>query len=293
MNHSETPSTKRSLPTPVIALSAVAAILLVAVPLIVLLKGEGKARRSPAAHPAARQDEDERKQQPGKLDGPSGLDGPRPRTGEPAGPGVESGPKGVTVEQVEKIAAQFMRRISSDDRPYVFPPYALDALGDIAKRVERYSASPALAAALGSIAAGGPALAAEARREGLEPGLVIYAALAETEGGQASGDQIATARRIMPELLSLRKTLGTESADKSLILVAAYRMGGWTKKSHPLLATMRRVVKNPLTDRNVWYLREHGGLDEQAYDFVVRFVALGAIAENPRRFGVAAQPVAF
>jgi hypothetical protein len=94
-------------------------------------------------------------------------------------------------------------------------------------------------------------------------------------------------------MLSLKKTLGTESADKSLILVAAYRMGGGTKKSHPLLQTMRRLVKNPLTDRNVWYLREHGGLDDQAYHFVVSFLALGVIAENPRRFGIAASPVAY
>ena len=97
----------------------------------------------------------------------------------------------------------------------------------------------------------------------------------------------------MPELLSLRKTLGTESADKSLILVAAYKMGGWTKKSHPILGTMRRVVKNPLTDRNVWYLREHGGLDDAAYDFVVRFIALGIIGENPRRFGIPSPPIAY
>jgi len=258
---------------------AMAVILLVAVPLILLLKSPGKGRGGRAAYPVERQDEDEK----ARAKAPA----------EASKANVDAGSKAVTIEQVEKIAAQFMRRISSDDRAYVFPPYAVNALGDIAKRVEQYSASPALTVALNSIATGGPALAAQARREGLEPGLVIYAALAETEGGRASGDQIATARRIMPELLSLRKTLGTESADKSLILVAAYKMGGWTKKSHPLLGTMRRVVKNPLTDRNVWYLREHGGLDQQAYDFVVRFVALGAIAENPRRFGVAASPVAF
>jgi hypothetical protein len=97
----------------------------------------------------------------------------------------------------------------------------------------------------------------------------------------------------MPDLLSLRKTLGTESADKSLILVAAYKMGGGTKKSHPLLRTMTRVVKNPLTDRNVWFLRERGSLDDQPYQFVVNFLALGVIAENPRRFGITAPAIAY
>ena len=56
---------------------------------------------------------------------------------------------------------------------------------------------------------------------------------------------------------------------------------------------MTRAVKNPLTDRNVWYLREHGSLDDAAYNFVVNFLALGVIAENPRRFNVAASPIAY
>lgn len=53
--------------------------------------------------------------------------------------------------------------------------------------------------------------------------------------------------------------------------------------------TRRRVVKNPLTDRNVWFLREHGGLDDHA----VGFLALGVIAESSRRFGLMAAPVAY
>jgi hypothetical protein len=285
LDHPDAPRAKSGRATPLIALGAVALILLIAVPVMFLLKGESKERAARAARRAEqRQDKDEPVRASAR---------PLHQDERPPSAGGDAGPKAVAVEEVEKIAARFMRRISSDDRGYVFPPYAVGALGDIAKRIERYSGSPALAAALKSVATAGPEVAAEARREGIEPGLVIYAALAETDGGQATGDLRAVARRMLPDLLSLRKTLGTESADKSLILVAAYKVGGWTKKSHPLLQTMRRVVKDPLADRNVWYLRNHGGLDEQAYDFVVRFMALGVIADNPRRFGVAAPPAAF
>jgi hypothetical protein len=276
------------------ALGAMAAILLVAVPLMFLLNGEGDRPSRRAQYPVEGPSIDEKPQPPGRLRPPDEQPvNSNPVNSKPINSSGDAGPKDVTIEQVEKIAAQFMRRISSDDRPYVFPSYAVDALGDITKRVEQYSRSLATASALNSIATAGPEIAAASRREGIEPGLVIYTALAETDGGQRVGDQSAVARRILPDLLSLRKTLGTESADKSLILVAAYKMGGWTKKSHPLLATMRRVVKNPLTDRNVWYLREQNGLDQQAYDFVVSFIALGVIAENPRRFGVAAPPTSF
>jgi pSer/pThr/pTyr-binding forkhead associated (FHA) protein len=205
---------------------------------------------------------------------------------------VETTLKAITIEDVEQAAVAFMRRISHEDRSYVFPPYAVRALGDIRQRIEEYSASQTLVSALNSITLIGPTVAAEARREGIEPALVLFTALSLADGGR-TGDQTAIARRVLPDLVELRKTLGTESADKSLILVAAYRMGGGTKRSHPLIRIMTRVIKNPLTDRNVWYLREQGALDDEVYTFIVRFLALGAIAESPRRFGVKAQALSF
>jgi FHA domain len=261
--------------TPVIAVAAAGLMLTVAALLMLFVGGAGRKSINRISHSPDLQ-----------------LDGEKDRQREvehPEGKLNADSSKAITLEAVEKAAAQFMRRISSDDRPYVFPPYAVDALEDVRRRVEQYSSSASLSSRLRSIATSGQAVAAEARREGIEPGLAVYAAFAEAESG-ATADLMAG---VLQQLISLRKTFGTESADKSLILVAAYKMGGGTKKSHPLLRTMTRVVKNPLTDRNVWFLREHGGLDDQAYAFVVRFVALGVIAENPRRFGVAGEPVAF
>lgn len=272
------------LTTPVIAMASVVAILLIAIPLLIFLSREGRRRAGRASYLKETQGVGEKTRTP---------DLPRADDVRNAGGNGDSSSKAITVEEVEKVAVQFMRRISSDAKPYVFPPNAVGALGDIGKRVERYAQSPALVGALNSMATAAQAIAAEARREGIEPGLVISITLAEAEGARTPGDQMATARRILPDLLSLRKTLGTESADKSLILVAAHRMGGGTKKSHPLLRTMTRAVKNPLTDRNVWFLREHGSLDDEAYNFVVNFLALGVIAENPRRFNIAASPIAY
>jgi pSer/pThr/pTyr-binding forkhead associated (FHA) protein len=197
----------------------------------------------------------------------------------------------VSLDQIEKAAAQALRRVSSDDKPYVFPPSAAAALDSIRRKVEQYKQSPELARALKALDREGREVAAEARREGIEPGLVIYTALAETDGGRTGGDTLATARRIRPEIASLRSTFGTELADKALILVAAYRMGGGTRKSHPLLVIMRRAVKDPLTERNVWHLRD--SLDPDVFDFVLRFLALGIIAQNPERFGIDAAPLAF
>jgi pSer/pThr/pTyr-binding forkhead associated (FHA) protein len=266
--------------TPFIALAAVVLIFLVAVPVIVFLsRDKGNQRRLLSQD---RQNEKPEISVPLRPDNQRNVN---------ASPDVSE--KSITTEQVEEAAAQFMRRISNDDRPYVFPPYAINALEDIRKKVEQYCASPGFAAALHSINANGPTIAAQARREGIEPGIVIYAAFAEANEERATEDHMAIARRILPELLALRKTLGTESADKGLIIVAAYKTGGGTKKSHPLIRTMTRVVKNPLTDRNIWYLHDHAGLATEAYDFVINFLALGVIGENPRKFGVSASPIGY
>jgi hypothetical protein len=196
-----------------------------------------------------------------------------------------------SIERVEKAAVQVMRRISSDDKTYSFGD---KALADITQTVEEYRAAPAVRDALRAMQQGGGAVAVQARREGIEPDLVIYAGLAVTDGGRTGRDPVAAARDMISDLLSLRATFGSGDADSSLLIIAAFREGGiGSKKSHPLLATIRRVVNNPLTQRNVWFLHERGGLKQQAYDFVLRFLALGVIAQNPRQFGLNADPLTF
>jgi hypothetical protein len=184
-----------------------------------------------------------------------------------------------------------MLRISSDNRPYSFSEKALH---DISQRVEEYRASPATRDAILAMQRNGSAVVAQARHEGLEPGLVVYTGLLMTDGGRSGRDPVAAAREMIPSLLALRATFGSGDADSSLLVLAAYKEAGvGTRQSHPLLERMRRLVRNPLVQRNVWYLHERGGLSDESYNFVVRFIALGAIAQNPRQFGVAADPLTF
>jgi hypothetical protein len=183
-----------------------------------------------------------------------------------------------------------MRRISSDDKAYSFSEKALH---DIDLKVNQYRASSSLVGNLSAIQRNGADLGALARRGGIEPGLLIYVVLAEAEIGRANGEPKVLANGIITDLLALRATFGTNDADSSLLIVAAYKVK--RGEGHPdlLLATIRRLVKNPLTQRNVWYLNEHGGLEPAVYDFVVSFLALGAIAQDPSQFGVGAAPLVF
>ncbi|MEJ7617384.1 MAG: hypothetical protein WKF30_10590 [Pyrinomonadaceae bacterium] len=98
-----------------------------------------------------------------------------------------------------------MMRISTDSKDYSFSE---KAVRDIAQKIDTYRASSALVReALISLQKGGLSIATAARNEGIAPYFVLYAALAQTDGGRASRDALATAQVMLPDLIALR-TLG-------------------------------------------------------------------------------------
>ena len=215
---------------------------------------------------------------PTTTDSPTATDSPT--TSQPGVPAAS--------DQFEKSLVQVIRNISND-QSYPFPPAAL---AEIKRKAEQF-ATPTLAATLRTIATRGDETITNIKAQGLKkPALPIFLALAETNGGQA-GDPLAMARQLVPEIQFLRGHFGSEFADPTLMLVAAHKIPGGSKKSHPLLEPLRRLVKNPQTDRNVWFLREKGALSDVAYDFVLRFLAYAAIAQNPRQFGLDAPALVF
>lgn len=183
-------------------------------------------------------------------------------------------------DQLETSLKQAIRSISNDSS-YPFTPAVLE---DIKRKTAQF-ATPTLANTLRTISSRGKEVADQIRGEGLKPALLFYLALAETNGGQ-SGDVLAIARQAVPSVQFLRAHFGSNFADQTLLVVAAYKIPGGSKKSHPLLPVLNKLVRNPQTDRNVWFLREKGALSDTSYDFVLRFLAYGAIAQNPRQFSL-------
>ena len=133
----------------------------------------------------------------------------------------------------------------------------------------------------------------------IEPGLVIYTALAECAGGETNRSPSEAARASLPVLRDIWKLLGNHTADDSLVLIAAYKIGPVTtldrtgRRSHPLLATMRRITQGSDAKRTVWYLYRQNGIDRRTYEFVVSFLAAAILAQHPQEFGIAADPLAF
>ena len=200
---------------------------------------------------------------------------------------IEPATQAEELSRIEEDAKQVVRRISRDNKPYSFSE---EAVKDIQARVRDLSRSPYVSGSLLKLQAETAAISAKAGREGLQPSLVILVALALTKGGQ-SGDCLNAATRALPLLASLNKTFGSSEADSSLILIAAFREGTGNRRSHPLLRRMNRVVNNPLTERNVWYLRDQNVLANDAYDLVLDTLAYGVIARNPRQFGLDNDPL--
>lgn len=191
--------------------------------------------------------------------------------------------------RIEEQAKQVIRRISRDNRPYSF---SQTSLREIQSRATELSRSTNLAEALNQLESSRDAIGAGAAKEGLQPSLVMLLGLALTNGGE-SGDCAQAAKSSLPVLASLNKTFGSNEGDSCLILIAAFREGAGTRRSHPLLKRINQVVTNPLTERNVWYLNQQGILSAHAYELVIDTIAFGVIVRNPRQFGLEKEPLNF
>jgi hypothetical protein len=189
-----------------------------------------------------------------------------------------------------------MARVSNDDSPYISD----EGVRDVARKVKEYGGSSALAGRMRAMARGCAEVTALARANNLRPALLTYAALAEAEA--TGGDPVEAARRMAPKLLTLRATFGTETANSALLLVAAYPYpfdpveGERTRRPHPLAARLVKLGgEHPevaaSVARSVWFLREQNGLSTEAYELVVRLLAVGVIAQRPGEYGVEAPPL--
>lgn len=199
-------------------------------------------------------------------------------------------------EQVERAAKKVMSRISTDNAPYISDA----GVRDVAAKLKSYRGSSALQERLRAMQRGCAEINTQSQNNNLKSSLVMYAALAESE--QGGGDPVATARQMLPKMLTLRATFGTATANSTLLTVAAYpypfnpTIGSQTRTPHPLYTQLvqaggQKSTVDTSVARSVWFLREQSRITPEAYDLVVRTLALGIIAQNPRQYGINADPL--
>jgi pSer/pThr/pTyr-binding forkhead associated (FHA) protein len=187
---------------------------------------------------------------------------------------------------IEAAASKVLSGISRDTRPVLTEK----PLKEIAAQIQRYKNSPAsLRNGLRAMKRDILEVSAMAKSNGLKPPLAIFATLArmDTDGGRGEPAQVAA--QICPELGRMRKIFGDELANDSLLTVAA--LGEGTSLQLRITKLAGRVSDSPTTIRSIWYLHEHQVIGDSTYSFVLRFIAIGVIAQDPQRFGIAADPL--
>lgn len=197
------------------------------------------------------------------------------------------------LDDIERYALRVMRSASNDSNPTL----SRKVLGEVNEKIKHYQGSAALRDSLRAMKQRGvQQLGPAAKANNVKLPLVVYAALAKMDRDGERGDAVQTAQRMLPVIAHLRGIFGTELANDALLIVAAYDQGpGGT--THPLQNTLielaKRQPESPATIRTVWYLHEHQKLSPPAYDLVLRFLAVGVVAQDPHKFGVDAEPLGF
>jgi predicted component of type VI protein secretion system len=192
----EPPATPPPLPgpsrisAPLIAVVSIILISLAAVALIVFLKPDptgtadaGKASTKeddPVINSAGKSRRDDVSRPANTPTGPPAVAGTGP---PPADVNTEESAGSDSSEQIRRVAKNSLRRFGDEPAPYI----SQGGLRDVEETVERLRGSNALREQLGVMGRDGSEVAAQARKAGFDPALIIYAALAETSGGGGGG----------------------------------------------------------------------------------------------------------
>ena len=273
-----------SLSKPVIAVAATVVILLVSGLVLLISHGSNSSGTSNSLikkqQRTINNDNDDVGTSNDSLSSPTVGDSGAADSG-PSNSGVES----VELSTVEAYASKVLTGISRDTHPVLTekPVAAINA------QVQRYKGSSSLQEELRAMKRALPQVSALARTNGLRIPMAAYATLARIDKDGGRGDPVQVAAVLCPALARMRAVFGDELANDSLLSVAALEEGVSLQSRITKLAG--RVNDSPTTIRSIWYLHDHQVITDQTYNFVLRFMTIGVIAQDPRKFGISAEPL--
>jgi hypothetical protein len=200
----------------------------------------------------------------------------------PSTTGVDSS----DLSTIEGYASTVLKGISRDTHPVLTekPLWAINA------QAQRYKGSTSLPEQLRVMKRAIPQVSAIAKSNGLRTPMAVYVTLA-TMDRDGRGDPAQVAAAVCPALARMRVIFGDELANDSLLTVAALQEGASLQSRITKLAG--RVNDSPTTIRSIWYLHDHQVISDQTYNFLLRFLAIGVIAQDPQKFGITGEPLRF
>jgi hypothetical protein len=191
--------------------------------------------------------------------------------------------------KVEQNAAKFLRLAAQND-PNAF--ITADQAQKVSTRVKQFSNSSTLATNIESARKSSAAIKSLAASKNLTPQFLATAALAKL--GNTKGDVLQTAESIAPVLEKLRTPIGCELYDDCLLMVAAYdqgEKGDFMRLRNTLQDLATKFPESSRVIRSIWFLQKQGKITDSEFDFALRFLAIGTITQNPKDFGVSAEPL--
>lgn len=190
--------------------------------------------------------------------------------------------------KTEANAAAFLRKAAAND-PKAFVTGTQAQI--ISAKVKTAASSPALADNISSARKNAAAINSLATSKNLKPQLLAAAAIAKL--GSSRGDVLSTAQSMADTLDKLAIQVGNELGDDCLLMMAAYDQGDPMKMRNMLQNLATQSTESSRTIRSIWFLHKNGKITAAEYDFALRFLAVGTIAQNPRDFGVNTDGLSF
>ena len=208
------------------------------------------------------------------------------------GSGTNSSQTGKLSEtaKIEQNGASFLRRIAHND-PRAF--LTTEQAGKLSSKIKQFSGSSAVAENIKSAAKSSTQIKSLAESKGLKPQFLSIAAVAKL--GSSRGDVLQTAQSMIDVLGKLSTHLGSELADDSLLVIAAYGQGvaGDTMKMRNMLQQLaNQSPESSRAIRTIWFLQKNGKITQAEFENALTFLAIGTISQNPKEFGVNAEPLA-
>ena len=191
--------------------------------------------------------------------------------------------------KVEINGATFLRRVAQND-PRAF--LTTEQAKRVGAKVKQFSGSSAVADNISSARKNAEQIKSIAGAKNLKPQLLAVAAIAKL--GSSRGDVVATAQSMADVLDKLSIQLGNELSDDCLLTIAAFDQGaaGQTMKLRDMLQKLaNESTESSRTIRSIWFLQKQGKITQAEFDRALTFLAVGTIAQNPKEFGVNAEPL--
>lgn len=184
----------------------------------------------------------------------------------------------------EQNGAAFLRRIAQNE-PKAF--LTGEQAQIVSEKVKQIGGSSAIADNINSARRSSAQIKSLAAAKNLKPQLLATAALAKL--GTSKGDVLQTAQGMADTLDKLGTQIGSELANDSLLMIAAYDQGAdgnFMKMRNMLQDLANKSPDSARSIRTIWFLQKKGKITDSEFEFALRFLAIGAITQNPRDFGV-------